>query len=337
MSIKGFIFILPTLLVFTEALLFPKEVCYQKYGCFKPHPNPLVKQPQSPSQIGVRFNLFTRENRNSATLIDDENKSKLTASHFIISRPLTIFVIHGFTENINTWATEMKNALLGREDCNVVLVDWSKGAKGPNYLQAAGNTRLVGAQTAELIRFMISSSPGSVGSIDRFYIVGFSLGAQVAGYAGSYLKDQGMKLGRITGLDPAGPKFTNEEKDFRLDESDASYVDVIHTNAGFLGTNQRVGDIDFYPNGGKHQPGCLVNVVCSHIRATQYFIASVKGSCSWTAIPCDDYQSFKQKKCSASACNGTCPSMGFEADSPKGEGKFYLSTDEKDPFCGQTQ
>ena len=95
----------------------------------------------------------------------------------------------------------MKNALLGREDCNVVLVDWSEGAKGPNYLQAAGNTRLVGAQTAELIRFMISSSPGSVDSIDRFYIVGFSLGAQAAGYAGSYLKDQGMKLGRITGKD----------------------------------------------------------------------------------------------------------------------------------------
>ena len=95
----------------------------------------------------------------------------------------------------------MKNALLQREDCNVILVDWSEGAKGPNYLQAAGNTRLVGAQTAELIRFLISSSPRSVGSIDRFYIVGFSLGAQAAGYAGSYLKDQGMKLGRITGKD----------------------------------------------------------------------------------------------------------------------------------------
>ena len=97
----------------------------------------------------------------------------------------------------------MKNALLRREDCNVILVDWSKGAKGPllRYGQAAGNTRLVGAQTAELIRFLISSSPGSVGSIDRFYIVGFSLGAQAAGYAGSYLKDQGMNLGRITGKD----------------------------------------------------------------------------------------------------------------------------------------
>jgi len=99
----------------------------------------------------------------------------------------------------------MKNALLGREDCNVILVDWSKGAKGPNYLQAAGNTRLVGAQTAELIRFLISSSSGSRG---RFYIVGFSLGAQVAGYAGSYLWARSrMRLDRITGKDLLQSKF----------------------------------------------------------------------------------------------------------------------------------
>ena len=106
-----------------------------------------------------------------------------------------------YTENINTWATEMKNALLRREDCNVILVDWSEGAKGPlwNYAQAAGNTRLVGAQTAELIRFLISASSGSANSIDRFYIVGFSLGAQVAGHAGNYLRGRKMTLGRITG------------------------------------------------------------------------------------------------------------------------------------------
>ena len=78
------------------ALLFPKEVCYQKYGCFKSHPNPLVKLPQSPSRIGIRFNLFTRANKHSAKLIDDHNTYKLTTSNFKISRR-TIFVIHGFT------------------------------------------------------------------------------------------------------------------------------------------------------------------------------------------------------------------------------------------------
>ena len=99
----------------------------------------------------------------------------------------------------------MKDALLEREDCNVILVDWSKGAgSGPlDYAQASGNARLVGAQTAVLIKFLISSATGSSGSKNlgkRFYIVGFSLGAHVAGYAGRHLQaNNGIKLGRITG------------------------------------------------------------------------------------------------------------------------------------------
>lgn len=60
----------------------------------------------------------------------------------------------------------MKDALLNRKDLNVILVDWSKGAGFP-YGQASGNTRLVGAQIAELIRFLITStkSPSSFASI----------------------------------------------------------------------------------------------------------------------------------------------------------------------------
>ena len=82
----------------------------------------------------------------------------------------------------------------------MIMVDWSKGAGSP-YGQATGNTRLVGAQIGELIRFLIASTSYSHSSVvNRFYIVGQSLGAQVAGYAGSYLQDQyGLSLGRITG------------------------------------------------------------------------------------------------------------------------------------------
>ena len=92
----------------------------------------------------------------------------------------------------------MIDALLDREDCNVILVEWFDGAALP-YSQAAGNTRLVGVQIAELIKFLISSNSGSSNWADRFYIVGFSLGGQVAGYAGRHLRVGGMILGRITG------------------------------------------------------------------------------------------------------------------------------------------
>ena len=93
----------------------------------------------------------------------------------------------------------MKDALLLREDCNVIVVDWSIGAK-EDYPKSAGNTRLVGAMVGELIRFLISSVGGSPDLAERFYVVGASLGAQAAGYAGDYLKhNANITLGRITG------------------------------------------------------------------------------------------------------------------------------------------
>lgn len=43
----------------------------------------------------------------------------------------------------------------------------------------------------------------------------------------------------------------------RLCDSDAEYVDVIHTDSGILGIPIPIGQSDFYPNGGRAlQPGC---------------------------------------------------------------------------------
>ena len=62
-------------------------------------------------------------------------------------------------------------------------------------------------------------------------MVGHSMGAHLASYIGSTLKDLGLgKLGRITGLDPAGPHFENADPRVRLDPEDALFVDAIHTD-----------------------------------------------------------------------------------------------------------
>lgn len=42
----------------------------------------------------------------------------------------------------------------------------------------------------------------------------------------------------------------------RLDKDDAYYVDVIHTNGDKNGILKSLGNIDFFPNGGKSQPNC---------------------------------------------------------------------------------
>lgn len=65
----------------------------------------------------------------------------------------------------------------------------------------------------------------------------------------------------ITGLDPSAPYFEHTGPKVRLDPTDAKFVDVIHTDIGYIlglgiGINGQSGHVDFYPNGGKYQPGC---------------------------------------------------------------------------------
>lgn len=78
----------------------------------------------------------------------------------------------------------------------------------------------------------------------------------MAGNAGSATTSG--KLSRVTGLDPALPgfhMFASEKT--RLDPTDATFVDVIHSCGGMLGFLQPLGKVDFYPNAGTAiQPGC---------------------------------------------------------------------------------
>lgn len=87
-------------------------------------------------------------------------------------------------------------------------------------------------------------------NLNRVHFIGHSLGAHLAGYTGYHLQhDFGLTLGRITGLDPAEPLFSNTDPIIRLDRLDARYVDVIHTDAspfvstGGLGLLEPIGHV----------------------------------------------------------------------------------------------
>ena len=84
---------------FSVGRLSKSKVCYDKYGCFDLHPNPLVRFPQEPSELGTSFLLFTRKNSQTAKIIDDSDVNKLRDSFFEISRR-TIFLIHGYLGKI---------------------------------------------------------------------------------------------------------------------------------------------------------------------------------------------------------------------------------------------
>lgn len=82
----------------------------------------------------------------------------------------------------------------------------------------------------------------------------------MSGYIGRNIQSmtsQQLILPRISALDPAGPLYYPEVGTTHLRSTDALFVDVIHTDAGFLGSPETTGTVDFWPNGGSRiQPGC---------------------------------------------------------------------------------
>ena len=78
-------------------------------------------------------------------------------------------------------------------------MDWLKGAKLVNYKQSASNGRLVGTQVSKLLQ-LISQNTDAVAN--SFHVIGFSLGAHIAGYAGRLMRISRTPIGRISGRAP---------------------------------------------------------------------------------------------------------------------------------------
>ncbi|CAL1593726.1 unnamed protein product [Knipowitschia caucasica] len=220
------------------------------------------------------------------------NAQSLSACAFNSSAK-TFLVIHGWTVSgmFESWVSKLVTALFERQQsANVIVVDWLNSAQN-HYVVAAQKTKAVGQEIAHFIDWIeeVTNMP-----LDNLHLIGYSLGAHVAGFAGSHANN---KVGRITGLDPAGPDFEGEHAHRRLSPDDAHFVDVLHTfTRGSLGLSigiqQPVGHVDIYPNGGSFQPGCNLRgalekianfglfaisdaVKCEHERSIQLFIDSL--------------------------------------------------------------
>ncbi|KAK0085747.1 hypothetical protein PV325_004484 [Microctonus aethiopoides] len=333
--------------------------CYQPYGCFyigvpwSGENRPVSTFPARPDNVDPHFMLYTREYANNSHEFFIDRPGSIRQSPLKNNTAL-YFIIHGYLDNGDkTWILRTKRELLIREDCNVVVVNWIGGA-GPPYPQAVANTRLVGAMTARLASQLIE-----IGGVKPRHLnaIGHSLGAHTCGYIGYYLRTQyGYKLGRIIGLDPAEPHFSNTSPMVRLDPTDAEFVAAIHTDSspfmtGGLGITQPVAHIDFYPNGGRNQPGCNNGVLnsitlergsffkgikrflgCNHIRSYDYFIESINTACPFLAVPCSSWTQFQEGKC-FDCTNQYCPRFGFDAQPGNYHASVYLMTAPEKPFC----
>ncbi|XP_078605446.1 pancreatic triacylglycerol lipase-like isoform X2 [Branchiostoma floridae x Branchiostoma japonicum] len=333
-----------------------ETVCYPELDCFSTGTGFVDRLPAEPVTINTQFLLFTRNSRHGEQYLSHNTPTGLLDSHFNSTKDTKVLV-HGYMDDrTEEWLVTATAAILDRDDVNVVIVDWGGGAMELDYSQVAANARVVGAELARFIAFLKEDAGVSGRSI---HIIGHSLGAHIAGYAGQRLAITGSKIGRITALDPAEPGFQGTPPHVRLDPSDAMFVDAIHTDGegemdlGF-GMSQPVGHLDFYPNGGRDQPGCSDNllnsiwdhglfhggksfVTCNHKRAHRLFVESIRSACPWRAYPCPGREAFMRGDCLSCGPTG-CYKMGYDAvekTPPSGTEllKLYLTTEGQAPYC----
>lgn len=92
----------------------------------------------------------------------------------------------------------MSSAYLHRGGVNIVIVDWSPMCAFPWYSHAVLNTRVAARYLAKFIEYLVSRGF----RLSKIHLIGFSLGAEIAGFTGKNLKIG--KLPRITGRCPFG-------------------------------------------------------------------------------------------------------------------------------------
>lgn len=74
----------------------------------------------------------------------------------------------------------MRDTFLAAEDCNAIVVDWSKSADG-NYARAAASVPSVGEYMGDFLKWFVKAG---LSKWNKIHLVGHSLGAHVVGIAG---------------------------------------------------------------------------------------------------------------------------------------------------------
>ncbi|KAK4877738.1 hypothetical protein RN001_010244 [Aquatica leii] len=270
----------------------------------------------------LRLFLYTRNNSQFGHEVSMTSLTMLKNSKLFQTTKENYFIIHGWKNSyMSEISVTIKNAILTTADFNVFLVDWGNMARY-SYLFSYSVVPEVGKSVATFINDMIASFKLSP---KMFMLVGHSIGAHIAGCIGASV-DGSVKY--IVGLDPAGPLYTSGSKQIRLDADDADFVQVIHTSINLLGFKDAIGHADYYPNGGKYQPGCLEIIGgCSHGRAYKYFVESILRG-GFSAVHCEDYERFKTSMCT----NGRKSYLGQVNLDTSARGEYYLDTNSESPF-----
>ncbi|XP_012235221.1 phospholipase A1-like [Linepithema humile] len=201
------------------------------------------------------------------------------------------FVTHGFISSANRSMSFKLASELYKKNYTVCALDWSDAActngiplvKFLGYPSAVKNTREVGELLAKFIKLVIEECKCSR---DNITLIGHSLGAHVSGFAAKNIQKWCKgNITRIIGLDPAAPFFSSNNCENRLCKTDADDVTIFRTSSlgmsltyPVFSKREPLGDKNFQFDDGLNQPGCNIDVACSHSRAIEYLIDILEGN-----------------------------------------------------------
>ncbi|KAI3387871.1 hypothetical protein SNEBB_008662 [Seison nebaliae] len=184
--------------------------------------------------------------------------------------------LHAYLQNINSdWIQLSKQRLISNIKINLFILDWHSVAS-LSYALAVQYINEIADKTVQFLLKMTRRYPKFLP--EHIDLISFSLSAHLAGRIGKFFKG----INKIIALDPAGLSFEGKSKAVTLDESDASFVQVVHTDSNMFkfGSNKIWGTVDIFVNGGHNQVGCknrrsMSYVSCSHTRATKLYTSSI--------------------------------------------------------------
>lgn len=248
------------------------------------------------SQVSLTLYFFSYKHHNDQTMgcrnqsqislstvynNDEEQKdfikNELLPKEFYDKTLNTYVLVHGFLASWNSspWMCHMKDTILNNTNANVIIVDWSKGAKPImplDYSSSVTEIQYVAHTISSFIQAVLDETQQK--TAENYHLIGHSLGSHISGFIGY---DLNGTVGRITALDPAGPCFSrmtiaassSYQKSSsiyrRLSRDSAELVLALHTDASMFGLDENCAHFDVWVNGGYRQPGCPSSNIGQHV------------------------------------------------------------------------
>ncbi|XP_022219675.2 pancreatic lipase-related protein 3 [Drosophila obscura] len=255
------------------------------------------------------FLLYTRRTAESPQTLEPEVES-LVRSSFYAADPIVLSLPRWLGNSSAPEHSAVVAAQLEQRECNVITVDLAETTDEAAITESVGSL-------IELLNRNFDVP------LARILLVGFAEGAHLAGAVAAKVQTAlGQRLPQLTALDP-----TEASLQHVLSPSDAQFVEVVHTNGGGLGTLERLGHVDYYPNGGETQPGCVEDS-CSHERSFELLAEMWSPENDFVSALCGSVETMNVQN-----CRWTSLKMGQRSQREPTPGIYFLETRSAQPFA----